>query len=140
MIREASNQDVKQIIEVGETFQANFSRIYNLKNLLKEPYFHILVYEEKKQIKGILIYTNLYEVVDILDIIVLKEYRKQKIATNLMDYLITSLNTFDKVYLEVSTDNLIAIKLYQKFGFKVIDTRKEYYDTTDAYVMERIIK
>ena len=37
-------------------------------------------------------------------------------------------------------DNDVAINLYEKFGFKIIHTRKKYYGKKDAYVMERVIE
>ena len=42
--------------------------------------------------------------------------------------------------LEVAVDNDVAINLYEKFGFKIIHTRKKYYGKKDAYVMERVIE
>lgn len=39
--------------------------------------------------------------------------------------------------LEVRTDNTAAIKMYEKFGFQIEGTRKEYYeyDKSDAFIM-----
>ena len=39
--------------------------------------------------------------------------------------------------LEVKVDNINAIKLYEKFDFKVIHTRRGYYNGVDALIMER---
>ena len=75
--------------------------------------------------------------VDILDIYVDKEYRQQKIASLLIDYMISMADPKTSFLLEVAVDNLPAISLYEKFGFKVIHTRKKYYGQKDAYVMER---
>jgi len=50
------------------------------------------------------------------------------------------LNKPGKCFLEVSPKNIYAVKLYEKFDFKVIHTRKDYYEIgSDAYVMMREI-
>jgi len=48
-----------------------------------------------------------------------------------------------KMYLEVASDNDVAIALYNKFGFKKIARRKDYYvrktEVMDALIMEKSI-
>ena len=45
-----------------------------------------------------------------------------------------------KIFLEVSSINIPAIKLYEKMGYNTIGTRKKYYeDGSDAIVMEKQI-
>ena len=36
---------------------------------------------------------------------------------------------------KVDVNNKNAIKLYQKFGLEIINTRKDYYENSDAYLM-----
>ena len=43
----------------------------------------------------------------------------------------------EQIILEVNTENEAAINLYKKFNFRIIHTRKKYYQTGDAYIMER---
>lgn len=44
-------------------------------------------------------------------------------------------------YLEVRVNNLNAINFYKKFGYRIIQIRKNYYlDGTDAYVMAKELK
>ena len=45
----------------------------------------------------------------------------------------------ENITLEVRIDNHIAISLYEKFQFKKIAIRKNYYRTKDAWLMERKI-
>lgn len=139
MIREVTQNDFATIYQLGEQLHSNYQQTYHLNELLQEPYFNILVYEENNQVVAFLSYTKLYNTVDIIDLIVQKEYRNHKIATNLIDYLITGLEVNTNIYLEVDVNNKAAINLYQKFGFQKIHTRKNYYEESDAYVMERVI-
>lgn len=140
MIREALKKDFKSIYELGLTLHANYKIINNLEEILSNKTNHLYVYEIDNQVVGFIHYTKLYNSVDLVDVVVNEHYQNQRIGSNLIDYMITSLKPDDKIYLEVNTNNKKAISLYQKFGFKVINIRKNYYGIDDAYVMERVMK
>ncbi|MFT4185831.1 MAG: ribosomal protein S18-alanine N-acetyltransferase [Micrococcaceae bacterium] len=73
---------------------------------------------------------------DIMTLSVLPKYRKQGIAKALLTKLLAQTET--RTLLEVREDNQAAIKLYQQFGFNIIDVRKRYYpDQKNAMVMMR---
>ena len=137
MIRTAKVTDLDTIYEMGRALHDNYKQTYDLESLLTKDYFHLLVYEKDNQVIGFLAYSLLIDSVDILDIYVDNEYRQQKIASLLIDYMISMVDPKTSFLLEVAVDNLPAISLYEKFGFKVIHTRKKYYGQKDAYVMER---
>ncbi|MDU3153939.1 MAG: GNAT family N-acetyltransferase, partial [Anaerococcus hydrogenalis] len=63
----------------------------------------------------------------------------QKIASYMLEHLINSSRNLkiSKIWLEVSTKNIPAINLYEKFGFEKIRLRKNYYSLTheDAFIM-----
>ena len=139
MIRFIKEQDFESVYTLGEYLHSNYRNIYPLDKMLKEPYFHVIVYEENNSIIGFLSYIDLNVTMDILDVVVHKDYRRQKVATNLIDYAITSATAGCSMFIEVDTKNQSAIKLYQKFGFEIIGTRDHYYGENDAYVMERVI-
>ena len=52
-----------------------------------------------------------------------------------MDYLINKVNK--DITLEVKEDNVPALKLYEKYGFKKVAIRKGYYNGIDGILMER---
>ena len=137
MIRIAKVTDLDTIYKMGRALHDNYKQTYDLESLLTKDYFHLLVYEKENQVIGFLAYSLLIDSVDILDIYVDKEYRQQKIASLLIDYMISMVDPKTSFLLEVAVDSLPAISLYEKFGFKVIHTRKKYYGQKDAYVMER---
>ncbi len=139
MIREMKEQDIERIYELGILLHENFKKTYELEKMIKEPYFKIFVYEDKKKILGFISYVKVMDSVDLLDLIVDPKHRRKHIATNLMDYMITNLKPEDKIYLEVSVHNEAAIHLYENFGFEKIHTREKYYGEEDAYVMERVM-
>ncbi|MFX1535875.1 MAG: ribosomal protein S18-alanine N-acetyltransferase [Promethearchaeota archaeon] len=92
---------------------------------------------EKKIRKGI----YLTQTAHLLSIAVLKNYRKQGIASALIKHAHNGLkkaNKFQGIYLEVRESNTPAISLYKKLGFEVIKTRNSYYtDGENALVMAR---
>ena len=78
----------------------------------------------------------MYDITDLIYIIVDTEYRRQKIASKLLEYLIEE---SEKILLEVRCDNDNAIKLYKNYNFKIINIRKKYYNNVDGYVMELML-
>ncbi len=138
MIRSFTISDIEEIYKLGNEITENFSKTNDLLEIYNNKYTKILVYEKDKKVIGFIMYTELESTADILDIIVDKEYRHQKIASCLLDYMITDLKESVKmITLEVRKSNEAAISLYEKFGFSIIHVRKEYYDTEDAYLMGR---
>lgn len=140
MIREAITSDLEKIYEMGTRLHANYRDTTNLEKLLATGYFKLLVYQEKETIMGFLSYTEIEDTIDIVDIYVEKNYRRQHIASYLLDYMITNTKKTTKIFLDVAVNNEPALKLYDKFGFNVIHTRQKYYEQTDAYIMERSAK
>ncbi|MBE6154336.1 MAG: ribosomal-protein-alanine N-acetyltransferase [Firmicutes bacterium] len=139
MLREASVYDIPRINELGKLLHENFSKVNNISEMLEDKYSKVVVYEKGDKVVGFIMATDLGETCDILDIVVDPEYRKQKIASNLITYLISDLSEELKmITLEVSNNNEAALKLYERFGFEIINVRKKYYSNgDDAYLMAR---
>jgi ribosomal-protein-alanine N-acetyltransferase len=77
---------------------------------------------------------------EILTLAVNLDHQGKGIGTMLMETLATTCP--HTIFLEVAVDNAKAIRLYEKFGFKTISIRKNYYDQIqgaplDAYLMKR---
>jgi ribosomal-protein-alanine N-acetyltransferase len=86
---------------------------------------------------GYLFVTQVMDTADIGNIAVSPEFRRQGIASLLLD---TALNGMDAdVFLEVRHSNTPAIALYEKYGFQPIGIRKNYYDNPreDAILMQK---
>ena len=67
---------------------------------------------------------------EILHIAILPKFRNRGFALNLMKELEKLLNINKKslkIFLEVSSSNKFAIKLYEKLGYKAYNERKNYY-------------
>lgn len=136
MIRRATNDDCEQINALGLIINSNFKKLFKIKDIIKEKYSKIFVYEEENRILGFLHVTELYESVDIINIVVDNYYQRKGIATNLIDYMLSDIGSKVKlITLEVDVNNIKALNLYQKMGFEIINTRKHYYGNNDAYLM-----
>ena len=74
---------------------------------------------------------------DIMNIVVKKSWRKQGVGNLLLSNLISicKISNLSSLSLEVNEDNLPAIHLYEKFGFKQIGVRKNYYQDKDGMIM-----
>lgn len=72
----------------------------------------------------------------------LGSYRRLGIGTkmveHILDYVTTKDTNFDSIFLHVQISNEDAIEFYKKFGFEIIETRKNYYkriEPPDAHVL-----
>ena len=136
MIRKATLNDQEEIYRLGELINSNFSKLYNLEDMFEEEFNKIYVVMEDKKIVGFLMALVLYESCEILNIVIDEPYRNKKYASSLVDTMISELpESVSVITLEVAVDNKPAISLYQKFGLKIINTRKNYYGNKDAYLM-----
>ena len=135
MVNNCTKNDIEKIKELGKLINSNFDKVNNIEELIKDN--KIIGYYDNDILVGFLIYEQLYEIIDLLYIVVKPIYRRKNIGTELINYLIQN-KKFEKIMLEVRCDNSSAIKLYKKFNFKIINIREKYYDNIDAYVMELI--
>ncbi|EHL13057.1 GNAT family N-acetyltransferase [Peptoanaerobacter stomatis] len=77
-----------------------------------------------------------------IGISILKDYWGNKIATRLIETMLDFAQNVARskvISLEVATDNIRAIRLYEKFGFEKIGLFKKYFkvgdEFLDAYIM-----
>jgi len=75
----------------------------------------------------------------ILMVCVASKYRKQGIATALINAVVNT-HKAHTVYLEVKTVNKTAINLYQRHGFEIAEVLFDFYpDGSNAYRMEKTL-
>ena len=117
---------------IQDIFTSDFDSFWNpsiLKQELLCDNSHFIVAKNEDEIIGFAGFKVLLEDADLMNIVVKKSYRNQGIGSLLLKNLMDLFFSFSLVslYLEVNENNLPAIHLYQKFGFKKIDVRKNYY-------------
>jgi ribosomal-protein-alanine N-acetyltransferase len=140
MIREITIND-NSIDQLESLVKSSFS--YDIKEDLTNNFFSkYFIYEENNNIIGFINYSDLYDRFELNYIYVKEEFRNKKIASKLMTYFINigTNKNIDNITLEVSVDNKIAICLYEKYNFKQVAIRKNYYNGVDGILMERMMK
>lgn len=87
---------------------------------------------------GYILVEDVDDTINIIDVFIKEDYRHLGYASKILSYIINYYKDRNIRYmLEVRVDNTYAIKLYEKFNFKVIYVRKKYYNGVDALIMER---
>lgn len=104
-----------------------------INDLKNNPFGAYLLYQKDQKIVGYLYYSKIYDRIEVNEIEVLKIYRRQNIASSMLDYLL--INISKDITLEVRESNYPAINLYKKFGFTKLAIRKNYYKNEDALLM-----
>ena len=130
MIREITDNDRKKIYEIiKKEFKNNY--------LKDNPFTKWYIYELNNEIVGFINIDIIYEQAEIEYIYVVEKWRKNKIATKLLEKAEKDLinKRVSTITLEVNVNNFSAIKFYEKNEYKKINIRKHYYGNDDAYLM-----
>ncbi|MFN0062207.1 MAG: ribosomal protein S18-alanine N-acetyltransferase [Myxococcaceae bacterium] len=92
-----------------------------------------------KPLIGALIYWRVHDEMHILNVAVAQAARRQGIATQLIERGLEAARASGCVLatLEVRRSNVAAVSLYQRFGFRTVGSRPNYYvdEREDALVM-----
>ncbi len=129
MIKEIN--DIKKINDFLKSFNVNIKEI--------GVYSHCYAYEENNMCYGFLYFDYIYDRIEIEYIYVNKEKRKKGIASILLEKLIDESKKLAclNITLEVNVNNIPAINLYKKYGFKKVAIREKYYGSEDGLLMIR---
>lgn len=134
-----SESDAKELAELDRQC---FSVPWSEKSFADESKNNIAVYFVAKIDGKIAGYAGFWHVADegdITNIAVLPEYRRQGIASKLLEQLVLEAKErkLELLTLEVRESNASAIALYERFGFEKIGQRKRFYTNPeeDALIM-----
>ena len=119
----------------------NFTYELTEREFSTNPYLKIITYVEKDKIIGFLLYSLIYDRIEIEQFEVITKERRKGIGDKLLKYLIEKYQDTDikNITLEVKEDNIVAINLYKKYGFKKVSTREKYYDGINGLLMEKTL-
>ena len=133
----------KELIEeLEEKFSDVFS-IHGIENDFKNnPYTNYYVYIIDNHVVGFINYYEIYDRMEIVNFNVLDYFQNHHIGTKLLEKLFNFAehNKIKNITLEVRIDNQKAIYLYEKYGFKKVSIRKNYYSFVDGILMEKEMK
>ena len=138
-LREVQSTDIDEMMTIE---RASFTSPWSARFFLEEiqvSYAKSVLVEVEGRIVGYIIYWQLPKEVDIHNLAVHPEYRRQGIGRSLLSSAIDSAKGQDsnRVTLEVRKSNQAAQQLYHSLGFVERGVRKGYYsdDGEDALVM-----
>ena len=140
MIKNLSLADEEAFYKLVLLLKKKFTSLYNFEEILSSSYPQIWGYFIENELVGFVHLSISFESVDIVNIVVNPSFRRRGIASILMENILNIYPNCEQLFLEVRVDNLPAINLYNKLGFREINRRKNYYGDVDALVMERNIK
>ncbi len=139
-IKQLQEEDFLSIITLVENEKSDFNNfiklgwgIKNIKNHLKKNNNFSIGYFEKSKLIGILIgekinFDNNFDL-EIHIMFVPKKNRRKNIGSRLINFIEinSNLTNITKIFLEVSENNLEAIKFYEKNNFVFFKIRHNYY-------------
>jgi len=137
-IKQMTISDLEELKEILTIQFDDFWTYSCFQSELENPKSTYFVARLENKIVG---FAGIWEAVDdihITNIAVKKDFRKQGIASKLLEKLITTakLKNTSSLTLEVNCKNSAAIHLYEKYNFVNLGRRKKYYNgTDDAYIM-----
>ncbi|HLP45854.1 MAG TPA: ribosomal protein S18-alanine N-acetyltransferase [Candidatus Kapabacteria bacterium] len=92
-------------------------------------FFYVAEDAITKKICGYIIFWIIEETLELHDIAVIENYKNRGVGSQLMNFMleIARIREVEEIFLEVRLSNAAAIAFYEKFNFKKIDVRKNYY-------------
>ena len=141
------------IIPCPASWQDVFCRLYNdcfpAKNITPELIDRIFVVEpamiflavqkdenNSQQSLGFVYFWTVVDEIQIMDIGVLPQFRRQGVGSKLMQRLMgLAAEKNQRITLEVRSGNKSAIHLYEKLGFANVGLRRAYYDDGEDAVL-----
>ncbi len=140
MIEKMTNDDLQYVCQLEEKL---FTSSWKLKDFLYElndnPFSCYFVCKINNKVVGYIGEWITFEQAQITTLGVDPKYQGQGIATSLLEHAILFANQkqCEIMSLEVRVSNYVALNLYKKLGFEIVNIRKGYYQDNheDAYLM-----
>ena len=127
-------KDFDQVISLHKNIFHEDNQTF-FDNLKTKDYYKTFVISQNQRIIAYCIMSIIAGEAELINIATDVDFRNCGYAKKLLEYSIEHVNA-NKIFLEVSTDNTNAIKLYNSVGFKQIYIRKNYYGDKDAIIMQ----
>ena len=139
-------EDFEQVYEIEKNcFVDPYPRQQLEYEFSGNPLNKIIVAVDDDKIVGFIDFMITFNSATIIQVAVIEEYRKQGIASNLLEEMEKSFpknidDIVESITLEVRKSNVPAIYLYKKNGYEFVVEKKHYYsDGEDAlYLVKRV--
>lgn len=135
MIKKAKKENLKDLYYLESRVFQNDSfaltksafRYHILKN-------NLYIFEKDEKIVGYILWLERKNYFRLYSLAIDINFQGLGIASKLLEYSFEKLRN-KNFSLEVKTKNIKAIKLYEKYEFKVKKVLKDYYEDSDGYLM-----
>jgi len=103
-------------------------------------FFKLINDDNSNEIVGFIIVIQDQEYrVNLINLLISKRYQNKGYGSHLLKYTlnkIKEMNNIEVIVLNVNSKNKVAIRLYQKFGFRIVQKIENYYrQKKNAYLM-----
>lgn len=139
-IEKLTKENFNEVLNISEEqFDKDSWTNSQFEDCLKNENYITYVFYKNNKVACFLIAQNLIDSINLLLIGTKNEFKRMGLASILIEKLIQKAKSNNiKTWLEVRKDNLPAINLYKKLGFKEIFERKNYYkDGSSAIIYEK---
>jgi len=141
-IRRTRFDDIKTITEIENMSYPDpwSEKMFESELHLDFSNFFVMLYSG--EIIGYVCFWDIQNEAHLTNLTVRKQFRGKGLGSKLLSYALERAVPLNdrKIFLEVRVNNLAAMRLYDKFGFKQIGIRKKYYSNRDdALVMEKTL-
>jgi ribosomal-protein-alanine N-acetyltransferase len=112
-----------------EANQTPWSEAEYLSSFYNRNHFIYVLHSKPNTIVGALVISHAAPEAEILQLWIRKGYTERGYARYILEQVLNRLLELGirKVFLEVRDNNIAAIKLYERCGFKVVGRRADYY-------------
>jgi ribosomal-protein-alanine N-acetyltransferase len=136
-VRRLAYSDLPRVLSVERrSFQTPWSLAMFVLELSK-PSGICLAASTEEGLLGYLVCSRYADVWHLMNVAVVPERRRERIATRLIERLFEEAGSDARYTLEVRTSNRGAIAMYERFGFRAAGHRRRYYHDNgeDALIM-----
>lgn len=128
-IKKINDQNIEAVFKLYQKINLYNKRSVTFLETMKKPYHIGFCGYINNTLSSFISTIHVLDEIDIIEIGVIKEQRRQGIAHKLVSHLQKHCikNGIRKIFLCVAENNIAAISLYEKTGFNKIGIRKNYY-------------
>lgn len=140
IIQKMTKDDIDEVLKIEKNANINMLNSSMLINYIETPNSLLYVAKFNFEIVGFVIFTVLFDHIDLDFIAVKEDFRRKGVATSLLNklYCIALKQEIFDIFLEVRVSNKDAINFYENQGFENISVRKNYY-TKNGKIEDAVI-
>ena len=128
-IKKINGQNIEAVFKLYQKINLHNESSVTFLETMKKPYHIGFCGYMDNALSSFISAIHVLDEIDIIEIGVIKEQRRQGVAYELVSHLQKHCikNGIRRIFLGVAENNIAAISLYEKTGFNKIGIRKNYY-------------